>query len=304
MSKKDSIDYIHLEEELNNLLYDESIQAIRNGLVNFVFDRLRQRVRIRLDDIKLDIPGFLSGDPNKTDEFYQLLQTHQNALKISKNQMQELKRNAKYDRSCAVDFLMSVLVKKERIRFCETAGIAAKVWLPFENSTNLTGEATLNKIRTHLDLTPEEQLEFDRRIIRSVFYVHTNLRNTVHQLQKNTGMTLTEFLDYAFILKSAWEAFYKSNEEPDKLKKTSQATLLKLVIGFDLDETGAWNFMDTAKSTFALRRDLVILSCIRGGYTDPIQVWEILDYFAQSDSDVPYYSNLYHEEREILPDKG
>ena len=105
---------------------------------------------------------------------------------------------------------------------------------------------------------------------------------------------MSDFLNYAFVGKEAWESFYPIEDESFKEKKTSQDTLLKLVIGFGLDETGAWDFMDTAKSAFAVRRDLVVLSCIRRAYTNPMQVQEILDFFAEGSNGERYYTNPYN----------
>jgi len=174
------------------------------------------------------------------------------------------------------------------------AGISAKVWISFWNHTVLPGEATLEKIRSHLRLTPEQLQQYDRRVIRYVFWVDEALRQKVHALRKETGKSATDFLNYAFLGKEAWEAFYPLGDECFREKKTSQETLLKLVIGFDLCEAAAWQFMDIAKSTFVVRRDLVVLACIRCACTDPILVQEILEFFAESRNGERYYTNPYH----------
>lgn len=288
--------FVKIEETLNDLLSDEKIRKLRTALVEFVVQRLRERVLVRLEETGFDAElkqGYLAKDSVKTDAFYQLLLDKRELLGISQKQMRELKRNAKASRECGWDYLLDIQLEEEILRFRKEAGIAAKVWLSFRNHTVLPGEATLEKLRTHLSLTPEQILEFDRRVIRYVFWVDHALREKVHKLRKETGMSLSDFLTYAFIGKEAWEAFYPLEDESFKEKKTSQETLLKLVIGFGLNEAAAWQFMEVAKSAFVVRRDLVVLACIRCEYADPIRVQEILEFFAEGRNGERYYTNPY-----------
>lgn len=288
--------FVKIEETLNDLLSDEKIRKLRTALVEFVVQRLRERVLVRLEETGFDAElkqGYLAKDSVKTDAFYQLLLDKRELLGISQKQMRELKRNAKASRECGWDYLLDIQLEEEILRFRKEAGIAAKVWLSFRNHTVLPGEATLEKLRTHLSLTPEQILEFDRRVIRYVFWVDHALREKVHKLRKQTGMSLSDFLTYAFIGKEAWEAFYPLEDESFKEKKTSQETLLKLVIGFGLNESAAWQFMEVAKSAFVVRRDLVVLACIRCEYADPIRVQEILEFFAEGRNGERYYTNPY-----------
>lgn len=296
MYNSETISFVKIEEELNELLRNEKIRKLRTALVDFITERLRERVLVRLEETGFDAElkqGYLADDTAKTDAFYQLLQENREFLGISQKQMRELKRNAKASRECGWDYLLDIQLEEEILRFRKEAGIAAKVWLSFRNHTVLPGEATLEKLRSHLSLTAEQFLEFDRRVIRYVFWVDHALREQVHKLRKETGMSLSDFLNYAFIGKEAWEAFYPLEDESFREKKTSQETLLKLVIGFDLNETAAWQFMDIAKSAFVVRRDLVVLSCIRCEYSDPIQVQEILEFFAEGRNGERYYTNPY-----------
>ena len=296
MYNSDTISFVKLEEELNELLRDEKIRKLRTALVDFVTEQLRKRVLIQLEETGFDQAlkqGFLGKDPEKTDAFYQLLQDRKDLLGISQQQMRQLKRNAKLKPECGWDYLVDLQLEEEILRFRKEAGIVAKVWLSFRNHTVLPGEATLEKLRSHLSLTPEQIQEFDRRVIRYMFRVDHPLREKVHKLRKQTGLTVLDFLTYAFIGKEAWEAFYPLEDKSFNEKKTSQETLLKLVIGFGLDEAGAWDFMNTARSVFAVRRDLVVLSCIRCGYKDPIAVQEILDFFAEGKNGERYYTNHY-----------
>ncbi len=293
MYKSKTSYFVIIEEELNELLQDEKIRKLRTALVEFVTERLRERMQVFLKEAGFTVEverSFLAGE---TDALYTLLEERKDLLGLSQKQMREIRRIGKFNRSAAWQHLMDMLLEEEKLRFRKEAGIAAKVWISFLNHTVLPGEATLEKIRSHLTLTPEQQQEFERRIIRYAFWVEHTLREKVHKLRKQTGLSLSDFLNYAFIGKEAWEAFYPLEDEDFKGKKTSQETLLKLVIGFGLDETGAWDFMDTAKSVFVVRRDLVVLSCIRCRCTDPIQVQEILEFFAEGRNGERYYKNPY-----------
>lgn len=296
MHNRETVSFVKIEEELNELLLDKRIRTLRTALVDFVTERLRQRVTVRLEAEGFNaalIQGYLEKDTEKTDAFYQLLLNKREALRISQRQMRELKRNAKINRACGWEYLQDIQLEEERLRFRKEAGIAAKVWLDFMNQTVLPGEATLAKLRTHLSLTPEQQKEFDLRVIRHTFWVDHDLRKKVHGLRERTGMSLVDFLAYAIIGKEAWEAFYPLEDPSFRGKKTSQDTLLKLVVGFGLNEPAAWQFMQTAKSAFVVRRDLVVLACVRSEYLDPVQVQDILEFFAEGKNGVRYYTNPY-----------
>lgn len=293
MDKSKTCYFVLIEEELNKLLQDEKIRKIRTALVDFVTERLRERMLIRIKKAGLHAKTeqhFLAGE---TDTLYKLLEEQKELLGLSQAQMREFRRIAKLDRKVAWHHLMDMLLEEEKLCFRKEAGFTAKVWLSFLNHSALPGEATLEKIRIHLTLTPEQQQEFERRIIRYVFWVDHTLREKVHSLRRQTGLSVSDFLTYALVGKEAWESFYPIEDESYREKKTSQDTLLKLVIGFGLDETGAWDFMDAAKSAFAVRKDLVVLSCIRRAYTNPIQVQEILDFFAEGKHGERYYTNPY-----------
>ena len=293
MDRRKTFYYVRIEEELNNLLRDAKIRMLRTALVEFVAECLRERAKIRMEKAGLNEETkqrFVSGG---TDAVFSLLSKQTDLLAVSQRQLREIKRIAKHDLEEAWKYLEDTLLEDEKLRFRKDAGIAAKVWISFLNHTVLPGEATLEKIRSHLSLTEEQRQEFDRRIIRYVFWVDHALREKVHKLREETGLSLADFLNYAVIGKEAWEAFYPLKDELYREKKTSQETLLKLVIGFGLDEEGAWEFMDTAKSTFVVRRDLVVLSCVRCAYTDPIQVQEILDFFSEGRNGERYYTNPY-----------
>lgn len=288
-------DFVRLEEHLNQLLYDPEIQKLRRALPDYVAGKLLRRGLARLEELGLDAAAreeFLSAVPAADTRLFQIVQENQTALGLSGRMFLEFRMLSRADRKSGLDFLEEALASREQIRFRKEAGIPAKAWLNFLNCRNYTGEATLEKIRRGLALTPEELPEFERRVIRQVFPVGEVLRAEVHRLQAATGMNVSSFLIYAWISTDAWEAFYPVRGE-SQARRTSQETLLKLVIGYSLKESAARTFMETAGSAFVVRRDLVVLAGIRCGFCRPMEMQKILDHFSAGRDGQPCYVNLY-----------
>ena len=292
-----TINYVILEENLNNLLFEKKIHNLRTALPNYILDRLRERVQIKMTDVGItsDAEALFLDAQNALDAtFLKRLQDSLNLLGLSKNSIDYITKIAKRSRQAALDELKDKLLKAERIQFWKDAGISANKWKPFYECTEYTDQKTLDKIKQQLKLTDDQQKEFDRRVIARVFYVSGELRELVYDLLGKTGKKVEDFKIYAFIGKDAWESFYLAKDGKDKQAKTSQKTLLKLVVGFGLGEPKAWDFMGVAKSAFVMRQDLVVLACIRCRYTDPMEVMEILDYFAEGENGEVLYSNIYN----------
>ena len=292
-----TINYVILEENLNNLLFEKKIHNLRTALPNYILDRLRERVQIKMTDVGItsDAEALFLDAQNALDAtFLKRLQDSLNLLGLSKNSIDYITKIAKRSRQAALDELKDKLLKAERIQFWKDAGISANKWKPFYECTEYTDQKTLDKIKQQLKLTDDQQKEFDRRVIARVFYVSGELRELVYDLLGKTGKKVEDFKIYAFIGKDAWESFYLAKDGKDKQAKTSQKTLLKLVVGFGLEEPKAWDFMGVAKSAFVMRQDLVVLACIRCRHTDPMEVMEILDYFAEGENGEVLYSNIYN----------
>lgn len=296
------INYILLEETLNNLLRDPLIRAVRTRAVQYVTDRLRADVAKRMQDVGLYSPvreEFLTDTPYQQTQLYRIILEKQKELELSGRILQAFRMSAKGERKAALTLLEDYLLDREQIRFRKEAGISAKVWLTFLNSSGYTGEATQIKIGKQLALTPGEQEQFKALFLRALYPVEVPLKREVHRLRKETGKMLSDFLSYAWVSTDAWEAFYpvptdeKPEEQEEKPKITSQDTLLKLVVGYGLNENEAKRFMEIARSAFALRKDLVVLAGIRCRCGTPMEMSEILEFFAQGPEDKRYYSNPY-----------
>lgn len=295
-NKLEDLDYVRLEEKINSLQKDEKIKARREALPEFIWKRLRERSEQRLDP-KVFTPelleGFLKEDPVNTKKFFALLEEKAEELQLSQKKLLEIRRAAKAKRASALETLREALLGREAIRFREEAQIAAKNWNPILNAAVPPGEILLERISRHLNLTQEQQAEFNALAVHRVFYVSASLRREVGDLLEKTGMNASRFRDYAFIGKDAWQPFQTPKTTEALPRKTSQETLLKLIIGFGLEEEPAWAFMETAGGTFMLRIDLVFLACVCCGYQKPLWVMEILDFFAEDEDGNILYGNPY-----------
>lgn len=296
------IDFVRLEEQLNQLLYDPEIRKRRSALADYVIEKLQCGIDNELAEFGINDSvrqEFLTAPTVRTTQLFRIIRQNQARLGLSGRMFREFGMRAKIDRESGLDFLSEVLLERRKIDFQKNAGISAKVWLNFLHCRTITKEEVLEKICRQLSLNDTERLEFNRRMIRRVFYVDEALREEVHRLRKATGMTVSEFLVYAWISTDAWEAFYTTQRQEEtgvaqeERKKTSQETLLKLVIGYGLDENAAKDFMHAAHSMFVVRRDLVVLAAIRCRYQQPMKMQEILEFFSKGPSGQLYYTNLY-----------
>ena len=296
------INYVLLEEALNTLLKDDHIQKRRYGQVDMVRKKLLDRVRSQLADLgfsKEMRQGYLKGDPAAEKMLTDLLPELLSQRKLRSVLLQHKRK----EYASALETLEAHLLDKAQIGFRKESGLSAKVWLGFYNSTSASTPETLNTIANCLKLNETEAAEFLALTIPEILTVNDPLKREVHFRRRETGMAILEFLDYAYVGKDAWEAFYPipgetdSEKEEESEKKeprnTSQETLLKLLIGFGLEESDARALLALVDSDFILLRDLVFLASIRMGYNHPDLLPEILDFFAGDEEGRIRYANPY-----------
>ena len=274
-----TINYVILEENLNNLLFEKKIHNLRTALPNYILDRLRERVQIKMTDVGItsDAEALFLDAQNALDAtFLKRLQDSLNLLGLSKNSIDYITKIAKRSRQAALDELKDKLLKAERIQFWKDAGISANKWKPFYECTEYTDQKTLDKIKQQLKLTDDQQKEFDRRVIARVFYVSGELRELVYDLLGKTGKKVEDFKIYAFIGKDAWESFYLAKDGKDKQAKTIIATtdraerakitaLEKLGIQVLIVDTDAEGRVDIVKLTDMLGQQNICSILAEGG---------------------------------------
>lgn len=296
-----TINYLLLEELLTALQTDPEIHSRRCAQADFVRKKLTSRIRSRLE--ALDFPEdmrrrYLDGDP----EAEKCLGAAAGTL-LSQRMQRQFRFLQSAKRSLALEFLEECLLDKEQVRFRKTTGLSAKVWLGFYNSTRVSTPETIQIIRDCLVreklLSPgAECLAFEALRILDIFPANDPLKREVHLRRKNTGMSILEFLDHAYVGKDAWEAFYPipgddGADDDAPLHNTSQETLLKLIIGFGLAEEAAHALLALVDSGFLLPRDLIFLAAIQAGCGHPDLMPEILDFFNGDAQGDPIYTNPY-----------
>lgn len=295
------INYVLLEETLNTLLADEEIKQRRYGQVNMVKEKLRERVQSSLDALGFPVETqslYLDGEAEAAGILAGILPGLLSQRKLRSFLLQQSSA-----RPAALAYLKECMLDKAQIAFRKETGLSAKVWLGFYNSTAATSPETLEIIRRGLKLTNEECRRFDAMAIPEFFPVNDPLKREVHVRRRETGMAILEFLDFAYVSKDAWEAFYPIPPEGDDppaqekgipdIRSTSQDTLLKLIIGFGIPEADARALLGLAGSDFTLLRDLVFLAAMRTQYGHPDYLPEILDFFAEDEEGKTRYANPY-----------
>lgn len=174
-------------------------------------------------------------------------------------------------------------------------GVSPSTWRRIAEGSKAPSEATLQKLIHALALTDDEAAQLRRLVIKDVFDDLSRLRPRVRELVKDWRRDMAEgdeeqapmtaFLAHSDISPTAMHVF--QHDEPDD---TSQKTLLKLLIAFGMDETAARAFLALVDSGFLVRRDLVVLSCIRSHVYQIHDLERILDCFNDLK---PPYQNLY-----------
>jgi len=297
-------------------------------------ERINRKLgKLGLDDmLEQDFRRLASGKDRQCVKEHAYFQTVvQQDLKLSARQLSEFRKCAAVDPSAAVDIMKQHLLEKEILDFQKNCGIAPASWKRFREAYTYISEKDVRLIERgfadpqkmlsirdqyisekklvavckELSLTSEEKRELRNLFILNSFTVTAAFRTEVGDCRTNTRLPdgtapgVSDFLIYARIGRDAWEAFYASgsNNEPSAPKRTSQETLLKLVVGFGMCESCAKRFLEKIGSGFFMRRDLVVLSAIRCGWNQPILMEDILRFFSTGPhgEEYYYYGSLYRD---------
>lgn len=284
-----------LTEEMNLLVTDPEGSAIRNRAVSWVNARLEGALiaRIRqngdIEDTRWE--RFLAGEEP---EFAEVQQAVFSQFPFSREEKKELRLLGKVDKAAVADRMLAYLLKKERTAFQKRAGVTAMAWRRFVNVSGYTSDDVVKKISRGLCLTAEENEFFRSLIFRDTFETTPELKEYVRQQIRMRFDTLTEFLLEAELSENAWEPF-RTNP---KALPTSQATLLKLILGLHMTRPEGSDLLHRVNSDFVMRRDLATLICIRNGIYDPENCFYILEFFAEGYGGERYYRNLYTDPAE------
>lgn len=287
---------MYLEEQINLLLCEPERGEIRYRAVNWVVGRLKadlvKEIREACDITPGQWEAFLAG---KEPIFSRVQQKLFSFWSFSRQEKQELRLLGKVDKAAVAGRMLDYLLKKERTAFQKRAGITATAWSRFLNCSSYTQDGVIDQIISGLELTKAEEELFRRLVFRDTFSVSQDLKDHVRELILGKKPSISGFLLDAQLSENAWEPF---RTNPKNLP-TSQATLLKIILGLCLPETGGTDLLRRVDSDFVMRRDLAVLICIRGGIFDIDTIYYILEFFAEGYGGERYFRNLYRDPETI-----
>lgn len=319
------IDYIELIEQLNILKTDKTRKKTRTAAADWVRARLEQELDGELAALGLTEElqqAFLAGEEDALAAAAKIILE---GLSLSREERETFSRNLKnMDYAAALDRIHTYLRKKKYTAFQKKAALKAVTWGRFLRSEFMPDQDTQDKILMALNLSwPEaEAAEFRSLVIKSEFPINDAL---IHDLKEHLKPNFShiddkgeyiiyetlKFIEHAFLSEKILRPFginkdrLQANNAPagDRKKtesNTSQASLLKILIGLKLYEPEATRFLGHVDSGFYLYRDLVVLSCIKCDiYTKYGKEYiyafiEILAHFARDEkSRLPLYPDLY-----------
>ena len=269
-----------IEEQLNRLQTDEVVLRRRQRAGRWVDERLLENALEKTPDLKDLLQDGAEGPSDAL----------MSQLAFSGRKLREYRFLCAADPYAARDWLIEQIIHREQIAFRKENGISPATWKRFREGSAYPEEETLRQIIRGLRLNMQDEKEFRELVIREIFPVTVELRDEVREHLWQRNLTIREFLELAWISQTAWEAF-----QPAQCgSKTSQGTLLKMVIVFLMTPEEARSFLDIAGSDFVTRRDLVVLACLIQKIYDPFVLYEILEFFSRGYRNERLYQNLYH----------
>lgn len=295
--------YIQIEEILNGLQSSPDIRRRRSQAADWVCGRLQRQKEGELLTL-LDISEAEWQQVQKGDEaacrklagqlmgrLHTMTSSSEKAdpLMLSGRKRKEFEALAAASPEGAVQWFTEDLAKRARIAFCKKAGIAPATWQRFAECTVYTSEQNINRIVGTLGLSEEDNAEFRALVIRELFNDLSRLRPELTRRLKEANLTVPEFLDRSFISEKAWKPFSRVGGG----RPASQGTLLKIIIGFTMTPGDGREFLALVGSSFVMRRDLVVLSCMCCGIYDVYELSDILEAFSHGYGGEKLYGNLY-----------
>lgn len=287
---------IYLIQQMNLLINDPELAAIRYRAVSWVNAQLESGLmaKIRADHglSAARWEAFLSGQITEP-EFKNVQQILFDKFPFSREEQNELRLLEKSDQplETIAARMKEYLMKKERVAFRNRAGITATAWQRFINVSGYTGDDVIDKIIKALDLTEEEADFFRTLVFHDTFSTTDDFKKYVRKLMEDKKLSVSQFLLNAELSENAWEPFRTNS----KGLPTSQATLLKIILGLQMDRPGGRELLHKVNSDFVMRRDLAVLICINSRIFEPENCYYILEFFAKSPGDRPYYRNLFSD---------
>ena len=278
---------VQLEEQYNLLLTEPRIQELRGRASRWVCLRLARMQQVGLLS-KLNISAvqwrmFQQGQDPKTAELVL------DYAGLSRERTRQYRLLAKADPETAATWLIRQMLEREQRDFYTRIGISRHAWERFINCSAYTNESTIEQIARGLGLTQQEEQEFRSLVFRDTFAVTAPLKERVRWEIARQEVSISQFLERAELSDNAWVPFGSNT----KNLPTSQQTLLKLILGAEMQEAEGRSLLELVSSDFVMRRDLAVLLCMREGIYDKTEIYYILEFFAQGYGKERFFRNLY-----------
>lgn len=288
---------IYLIEQMNNLNNDPLINAVRYRAVKWVNARLESALVAKIQaDCGLSSEQWENFVLGQDPAFQNVRQALLNSFFFSREEQRKLCLMGKNDKLPLAKLQANIaaemkayLMNKERIEFRKMAEITPAAWQRFMDVSGYTSNSVIDQIADALALTAEESEIFRALVFHDTFNVTDDFKKYIRKNIKDKELSFSEFLLNAEISKNAWEPFL-----PDSKKlTTSQATLLKLILGLRMDQPSGGELLHRVNSDFVMRRDLAVLICINSGIFEPEECFYILEFFAEGYGGERCYKNIF-----------
>lgn len=287
---------VWLLEQMNLLVTDPELSAVRSRAAVWVTDRLKQELLNQIQAVCEITPDqWNSFTAGQEPDFSQTQAKIYENFPFSRAEKQEMKILARTDKTAVAQRMLTYLLKKARTAFQKQAGITATAWSGFLNCSRYTQDGVLDQIISGLGLCSQEAAEFRALAFRDTFSVDQDLKDHVRDLILDKNPSLSAFLLDSQLSENAWEPF---RTNPKNLP-TSQATFLKIILGLRSNQAEGRDLLHRVNSDFVMRRDLAVLICIRTKIFDIHTIYYILEFFAEGYGGERYFRNLYSDPESV-----
>ena len=291
-----------IQDSLDDILADNEITAVRQGAVNFIYEKLRCSYRSELKELK-------SKDKEEIAVYLDEL-CERNV--ISGYIAKKIKKLLKLDKEAAILELDETLLEKKIVSMCTEVCIKKQQFDCYRMNLSFISRDTVKAIAGYLRLTDDEKNELSKLAFYHPITGANRLAGKLNELIsfwcKKHECGRLDFMEHALVSSKAMEVFTKENTS------TTQKTLLKLIVGLELPtekkaENGLYTaeeFLAVLDSAFVIHRDLCLLACLYNRVYDPYKIFTILNRFSGLAVSSPEYGriiirfeNLYKSESDF-----
>lgn len=284
------INYNDIDEKYRTEYYKKERKEKREAAERFIRSLLNDEVDSLIKKIGIkdeDISNLLNKEEGAAEYFVKCLSETTKITGLSKEYITYFRMSCRDDADMqnVYNNLRDELAYECEIKIAKKAKLYPNTWSRFLDNEKGTTENTVRKIEEAFELEPHECELLESKILKDTFLMSEELselsKNYLEDLVKTT-LGKESFLksdiikileEKADLTKSVLETIETTDS------KIKQNTLLKLIVAFGLNDKESNAYMEVAGSGFYRKLDVIFLSCIACGYTDPHTVSAIIDRF-------------------------